>query len=286
MKLVVFSDLHYISEYYKHPDLDYNEFSEDFIERKNEFFKFAIDSIFKEDADLYISLGDLTNFGTYDEVNELYKYIDETGKEGNFINVLGNHDLYTYSADDLTAMLMKDYDYKLDYDNVRLIFLKTALDTNYEDFGGYLDDNTIDWLKRNLNKDDKPCLVFSHHPIYDTVRKSSKELRYIRPADKIQDIVESKSSGKVVFFSGHTHSDSIVQKTNWTYLGLGSYLDYPKYLTVEIRNDIIDIKFKEIQLNDRLESTRRKIGEIMPYFEFTSDVRAGKENQEITIDVS
>ena len=283
MKLVLFSDFHYISDYYKHPDLEYHEYSKDFVKEKNEFYKFAINSIFDEEADYYISLGDLTNFGTYDENNEIYKLIDQTDKEEKFINVLGNHDLYTYSADDLMSMIVKDYNYMLDFDQVRLLFIKSALDKNYEDFGGFLDDITLNWLKKEFEKDDKLTLMFSHHPIYDTVTKSSEEYHYIRPVEDVDKIIQGKNKGQVIFFSGHNHFDSIIEKDNWIYVGLGSFLDKPRYCVVEIDDVNLEIKSKEIDLPKKIEKTRINIGENMPYFSLIPEGVGNKEDREISI---
>lgn len=75
MKLIVFADYHYVSDIYYGKDSDYMQYSDLFIKMKHNFHDYSIESIFQEDADYYISLGDLTNLGSKDEIDDIYNKI-------------------------------------------------------------------------------------------------------------------------------------------------------------------------------------------------------------------
>ncbi|CAM5197747.1 hypothetical protein UACE39S_06140 [Ureibacillus acetophenoni] len=69
MKIVVFGDLHY-------PTI-----KETYAEMKHEgeiFFKEFLNQVFKVEADLYVSLGDLTNYGLQDQIRRDLSYHQRT----------------------------------------------------------------------------------------------------------------------------------------------------------------------------------------------------------------
>ncbi|WP_077297865.1 metallophosphoesterase family protein [Virgibacillus pantothenticus] len=60
-------------------------------ESRDEFYAKFLHTFFEINADYYVSIGDLTNFGKEDVLREVYEIIRHHDKP--FIHTLGNHDL-------------------------------------------------------------------------------------------------------------------------------------------------------------------------------------------------
>lgn len=192
--------------------------------------------------------------------------LKKTGKYDKFIHVFGNHDLYTSSAEDLSAYTGQAYNYAIDTDYARLIFYVSAVDEDPVEWGGLMTEIDQAFLIEEIEKaGDKPVLIFSHHPVYDTVAKTRMEKHYIEPTDRVQYVLNSHE-GPGLFIAGHTHAESIKQKDNWTYVNIDAFLDHPKYSIINICQDEISVSSVEIPLNEDLDRQRQIIGSHMPYF--------------------
>lgn len=266
MKLIVFGDYHFVADKNYSDQTPYFEYSQAFIDLKNDFHKFGISSIFEEEADLYISLGDLTNFGREDEIQKVYQLIKETGKYDKFIHVFGNHDLYSSSAKEMSDLTGQAYNYSIDTDHARLIFFASPKDKDPVEWGGVLTEEDEDFLRQEIQEaQGKPIIIFSHHPVYDTVRKTRLEKHYIEPRDKMRAILD-RHSGKGIFVAGHTHAESIASDDKWTYVNLDAFLDHPKYSIMKIGDQGIRLTSKEIDLSEDMDAKRLAVGTHMPHF--------------------
>ncbi len=281
MKIILFGDYHYISDHNYNKDLEYYDYNDDFRNMKREFNQFSIGEIFKEEADYYISLGDLTNVGLKDEIEGIYKFIEKTGKMDKFIHVFGNHDLYTNTAEELSAMTNQRYNYAIDTDFAKLIVLSSSREKDIVHWGGYLSNDILDFIEEEIkNTQDKPVIVFSHHPVYDTVMRSNYLNHYIESDRNIWDVFNKNVR---LFIAGHTHCESIRTMENLSFVNLDAFLDHPKYSVMNITEDEIDIKSVEIELPEKIEEYRKQIGSNMPYFRFTMTGKGTTQDREITI---
>lgn len=111
----------------------------------------------------------------------------------------------------------------------------------------------------------KPVIIFSHHPVYDTVRKTRLDKHYIEPKDKMRAILDSHP-GQGVFVAGHTHAESIASDDKWTYVNLDAFLDHPKYSIMKIGDQGIRLTSKEIDLSEDMDAKRLVVGTHMPHF--------------------
>lgn len=66
------------------------------------FYSGLLDEFLEAEADLHISLGDLTNDGTAEELRQIYGLLKR--KPRNFIHVLGNHDLYAQTRAEVLSL--------------------------------------------------------------------------------------------------------------------------------------------------------------------------------------
>lgn len=284
MKLIVFGDFHYLSDTNYDPTNKYYDYSTEFRELKNDFFEFGIKSIFEEEADYYISLGDLTNFGREDELRGVFDLIEETGKKDRFVHVIGNHDLYSFTADELIEMTGQNYNYSVETDEAKLIFINSAYDINFEKYSGHLSQEEVAWLGDEIEgAGEKPCLVFAHHPVYDTVLRSNFENLSIEPSVGIEKALARKKEGQGVFLAGHNHHESIESRNNWTFVNLDAFIDHPKYSLIEIDNTKIEVSSVDIEISEEQEEAREVIGSNMPYFNLIPFSRGTSKHREIKI---
>ncbi|MDO5040735.1 MAG: metallophosphoesterase [Peptoniphilus sp.] len=281
MKIILFGDYHYISDHNYNKDLECYDYNDYFRDMKREFNEFAIGEIFKEEADYYISLGDLTNVGLKDEVEGIYKFIENTGKLDRFIHVFGNHDLYTNTTEELAAMTNQKYNYSIDTQLAKLIMLSSGREKDPVNWGGYLSDEVLSFVEEEIkNAEDKPVIVFSHHPVQDTVMRSNYLNHYIESDRNIWDVFNKNVR---LFIAGHTHCESIRTIENLSFVNLDAFLDHPKYSVMNITEDEIDIKSVEIELPEKIEEYRKKIGSNMPHFRFTMTGKGTTHDRELNI---
>ncbi|GIO29266.1 MULTISPECIES: metallophosphoesterase family protein [Paenibacillus] len=230
MRLALLGDLHY-------HEIDRSVHG--LVEARNAFYQHVLDEFLNQDADLYISLGDLTNYGLTSELEEVYAILARQGKT--FIHVLGNHDLYGQSRADVLKMTGQKRYHALDTGEAMLVFLDTAKEMDYEDWGGWLEFEQLEWLENMVAASgEKPLLVFGHHPVYRTTAGSEREKGSIHPGIDMWSILNRKK-GIGIYFNGHTHMDSIVQRDNWSFVQVSACLDQPGFRIAEIGNEAIRI---------------------------------------------
>lgn len=120
LKIAVIGDLHY-------PAL---EEGNSFIEEDRKlFYETFLERFFSIPADLYVSIGDLTNFGWKEELEEVYSIINRHQKP--FIHVLGNHDIYGQTRKEVLALTKQQRYHAITMDTVVLAFIDTAREQDF-----------------------------------------------------------------------------------------------------------------------------------------------------------
>ncbi|MCJ7840399.1 metallophosphoesterase [Lederbergia sp. NSJ-179] len=256
MRIALIGDLHYPSMIGQRKDVK---------EARDKFYTSFIHSFFEIEADYYVSIGDLTNFGMEDELREVYQIIRKYHK--NFIHTLGNHDLYGIPREEVLNISDIEQNISMETDLAHLIFLETARDHNDEDYSGYLSDDQLAWLEEQIiQSGEKLVLIFAHHPVYNTTARSNFPYLSIVPEVPIQDILRKKR-GNGMYVNGHNHIDSIETIDNWTYIQAGSILDDPSIRILEINQDEISIKAINVG-NPELKKQSQMIGSAIHHFQF------------------
>ncbi|MCM3585439.1 metallophosphoesterase [Mesobacillus maritimus] len=226
MKIAVIGDLHYPSS----KGLDENA-----VGSRDQFFSTYMDYFLNMEAAYHISVGDLTNFGTKDELNEIYGYIHPYQRS--FIHTLGNHDLYSQTREEVLNQVGMKGNHSIESDEVHLVFLETAREQDFDRWDGWISEEQQIWLASEIEKSgDKLMVVFAHHPVYDTTLRSNMRMLSIEPSIDIWSIL-SKKKGKGIYVNGHNHMDSIVHKENWTFMQIASVLDDQSVRMLEIKDD-------------------------------------------------
>lgn len=274
MRLVLMGDLHYHEIDATIPGLP---------EARTAFYHTLLDHFLNTDADLHISLGDLTNFGSpseLQEVSELLRREDRT-----FIHVLGNHDVYSQTREQVLAITGQQRYHAIHTDAAMLVFLDTAREMDTADWSGWMDDEQLQWLEAKVEESGtKPLLVFGHHPVYRTTARSEVDKGSIHPSIDMWRILNRKQ-GTGVYFNGHTHVNSIVAQNNWTFVQLAACLDLPGYRIVELEGETLRIS--EVDLVDEAMMAHAATMHLhMSHFHPNSNARGQEADRRSDIAVS
>ncbi|WP_084246770.1 metallophosphoesterase family protein [Planomicrobium okeanokoites] len=264
MKIAVIGDLHYptVKEEYALSQRERQDFYESFMAH-----------FFSVPADLYVSIGDLTNFGTQDELEGIYAIIDQHQKP--FVHVLGNHDVYAMPREEVLKITKQDRFHSLSTDSAVLAFLDTAQEQNYEDWGGTLDLEQQFWLADVVaDSGNRPLLVFGHHPVYGTTKNSSKEKRFISPDIPMWDLLNNKQNAGL-YVNGHNHFNSIAAREQWTFLQIAAVLDEQAVRVIDISEAMISIDYVPF-VDPNLRQQARNIGNAIDHFSLNTH-RLGTE---------
>lgn len=272
MKLVLMGDLHYH---------DIDETIPGWREARSTFYETLLERFLEIDANYHISLGDLTNIGSTSEVREVFEMINRR-KDRTFIHVLGNHDLYAQKRNEVLSLTGGQRYHSIETDKATLVFLDTAKEMDYDDWGGWVDDEQLQWLEDIVKRcGTKTLLVFAHHPVYKTTLRSELDKNSIHPSIDMWRILSQKK-GKAVYFNGHTHSDSIVEQNGWAFVQLSACLDQPGFRVVEIDKEQIRISAVDIA-DEAVYTHAPMLHRNMKYFQHKPDARGKETDRGIVI---
>lgn len=230
MKIVFFGDLHF----------PYSKILNDkLLKVRDDFYFPFFQKVFELDGDIFISLGDLVLKGYKEEMDEVYMHVKNKKP---FFHVLGNHDTTCYELDELVDNKFIFHDTFLEFNKCCIIILQSPRYKDSENYGGFLSPLQLSWLENSIKKsEDKPLLIFSHHPVFDTVRKSNYPMFCIDKECNVYDVLKTKKQNSF-FINGHNHSDSITKKDNWTFISTNCIIDAKSVKIVEITKKFLEYK--------------------------------------------
>ncbi|WKA54580.1 metallophosphoesterase family protein [Planococcus shixiaomingii] len=259
MRIAVIGDLHY-------PELTLDNHL--IADARHEFYETFMKKFFSIPADLYVSIGDLTNYGTAEELEDIYSIIRRHGKQ--FVHVLGNHDVYDMKRKDVLEITQQERFQLIETETAMLAFLDTTREQDLKDCGGILDPVQQEWLKSVVDySEEMPLLVFGHHPIHATTTMSEKMMHYVHPLQPIQEILQKKQ-GPGLYINGHNHYNSIALRKRWTFLQLAAVLDEQAARVIDVSDSLISID--SIDLSDPLLKEQAKIiGKAINHFSLRED---------------
>ncbi len=271
MRLVLLGDLHYHEIDKTIPGLP---------EARTAFYHTLLGRFLDMDADLHISLGDLTNYGSSLELQEVYELLRR--KDRTFIHVLGNHDLYGQTRREVLEITGQQRYHAIDTASAMLVFMDTAKEMDLTDWGGWIDEEQLQWFEGMVEASGtKPLLVFGHHPVYNTTARSEKEKGSIHPSIDMWRIL-SRKKGVGVYFNGHTHVDSIVAQNNWTFVQLSACLDQHGFRIVELGEEEIRISAVDMMDADVLAHAPL-LHQHMKHFKPNPDARGKDADREFVV---
>lgn len=206
MKIGFFTDCHYCYADYigstRRPILSLNKIRE------------AMETFSSKKVDMIFCLGDMTDHDENSTKEQIITCFKETMTLINSYGILfylvpGNHDYLVMTAEDMKREAnFKIPPYTVETQNYNFI----VLDANYRSNMVRFDEAGVEWtdsnlpphqvefLKNELEKSNKPCIVLVHENLDSSVDK----MHIIKNADQIRDII--KNSGKVkCVIQGHYH---------------------------------------------------------------------------------
>ncbi|MDJ0638290.1 MAG: phosphodiesterase [Paracoccaceae bacterium] len=155
------------------------------------------------DADRLLLLGDLTHFGQTVSYQALRDALNDLPWPISFL--LGNHDrrstfrkVFPETPVDPNGFVQS----AVDLDDVRLITLDSLDETANPAHSGILCDDRMAWLKAQLSEADRPCLVFVHHPPFESGFVGMDAIR-LRNDRAFLDLIAQHNVSHV--FAGHIH---------------------------------------------------------------------------------
>lgn len=271
MRLAVMGDLHYH---------EIDETIPGWLEARNDFYQTFLKHFFATEADIHISLGDLTNYGHTSELNEVYGIVKQY--DTTFYHALGNHDLYAQTRREVLEISGQARYHAVVTEQAVLVFLDTAKEMDFKDWGGWIDEEQLRWFEQVIrDSGTKPVLVFAHHPVYSTTTHSDRDKGSIHPDIDMWSILSQKQ-GIGIYFNGHTHIDSIVQQNNWTFVQLSACLDEQGLRMVDIGEEEIRITAVDIAdaaFTDNVETLYAN----MKHFKPTANARGNEAERECTV---
>jgi len=174
-------------------------------------------------ADLIIQLGDLVNgryvsgapLGEPERIPGILEAADRicAGFEGPRYHVVGNHDVYDLSKQEILEILgIASTSYSFDAGAYHMVVLDAQYERSGKDYGhiGWMVQGTIpraelDWLEADLAATDKPTIVCTHQPL-----DSSFSLLAGGPPVsnhlEVQEILAAPGT-VIAVFQGHTHEN-------------------------------------------------------------------------------
>ena len=170
------------------------------------FINAIMPNLLKENADLYITLGD----NVYDNMLLYPSLLETMGQLNNSVYyTAGNHDI-TSIADgpELQYLTYKKYIgptyYSFNYANVHFVVLESVKWDGYRYFGEF-GEKQLDWLKKDLKHvdDDSLVLFIMHIPVFRWDGKN-KLKKTVSDADDFISIIKAFKNSLII--AGHTHT--------------------------------------------------------------------------------
>lgn len=224
MRIVVLSDVHYTGKKWRSQHLKVlNE----------KFYNTLFHKFFDQDADLYVSLGDLTHYGTVGEFKEVQNIIKNNKRnDQRFLSVVGNHDLLCMNKRVYQHLSNQPLYWAEDHPDAKLIFLDTCRQLRPGKASSRFDWAQVQFLRRELRScGNKLAIVFAHHPTERIIfyGPDGKKL----PNMTMESLLNEKE-GPGIYVNGHLHQDRYMTKGQWGFLQFNDILDEPTVRVLDV----------------------------------------------------
>lgn len=212
--------------------------------------------------DAVIELGDRVNNACHDQDrNNLQTVANILNKlDCPLFSVLGNHDIqYISKAENKKILRLPSNYYSKQILDFTCIFLDTA-DPIWGHCGGTISATQLKWLDLELAKDNRPKLIFGHHPLIKQNQTGNPFFvdipgeEVLRNHEETKNII-NKGNNIIACFNGHVHWFYVSKEAKIPYFSIPSLLEaYPekknapgRYVLAEISIDgSIDMSFHTI----------------------------------------
>ncbi|QQO08137.1 metallophosphoesterase family protein [Breznakiella homolactica] len=185
--------------------------------------------------DLVIDLGDRVNNRDHDSDKKNLEIIAAVLRNLTVpcAHIFGNHDIHYLTKEENESILNSELKYRSStVKGFELIFLDTA-DPIVEFIGGDVSGSQLQWLRGTLQKNDKPKLVFGHHPI-ETQNLAGNphftafpHLAALRDGGRISELLKQTNS-VIAYISAHVHWFYFLTRGPLHFISVPSFVEaYP-----------------------------------------------------------
>lgn len=193
-------------------------------------------------ADAVVSLGDYVNgtfvmgaeLGDPERVANIFSdaYAALSAFDGPTHYVVGNHDVYSLSKDQILAETGAESTYySFDLNGIHVVILDAQYDKNENDYGhiawmvqGLVPTVELDWLKADLAASDLPTVIFIHQPLdsdFELLAGGPPVFNHLA----VRDVLASDGD-VIAVFSGHDHDADHTEIDDIHYLTLAAMVDH------------------------------------------------------------
>ncbi|WP_024631299.1 MULTISPECIES: metallophosphoesterase family protein [unclassified Paenibacillus] len=276
MRLIVMGDLHY-------PALLVDADAQ-MIEARDAFYTKYLAEFLDFSADYHISIGDLTHAGEPLEFNFIMSKVQKALPQRRFLYALGNHDTHACSKAELEATTGQKRYLAIEEEEAVLLVLDTARE-NPDHWGGMMDEEQMDWLRGQMNKyGQKTLLVFAHHPVYDTTARSTEPMMSFDPELDLWSVLK-EHQGQGIYFNGHNHVQSVIQRDQWHFVQIAAVPDIPAVVLVNLQDQQMSIHTVELQGTHYQELARTFVKGLYDY-EPHPDAKGDHDSTELIFTLS
>lgn len=225
MRIICMGDAHFTSMKWR---------SEVMRKINRRFYTEMFRLFFAQEGDLYLSLGDLTHFGTLREYRDIYRIIHQTKKpDQRFVQVVGNHDLLTIGKDRYQKLTGQALYWKEEQDNLVLLFLDTCRALHPGKKSGRMNLQQVAFIQDSLREaKDRFVLIFAHHPPQRV--EIMDDLGNPIPNRTLEDVLQERQQGRGLYINGHLHKDRFEAIDRWGRIQFNDILDEPTVRILEI----------------------------------------------------
>lgn len=192
-------------------------------------------------ADLYVSIGNLTNSASADDLKYIYSVIQQYGKD--FVHVPGNRDYDSMSRKRVLEITQQERFHMLTTDTAILAFLDTTQKSDAAACKDQLDFVQQQWLETLLDgTDGRPLIVFGQQTERATDKNLGKGKRCIPPPVPLWETLKSKQ-GAGLYVNGSPQAHLIAVQEQWTFLQIAAVLDEQAIRIIDVSEPLIRLDY-------------------------------------------
>jgi predicted phosphodiesterase len=202
------------------------------IEDGNAFGLEKIANIINNEIEFVIILGDITQYGTTQDINKYMEIADKFGVP--CYPVIGNHDVYFGNWPNWNN-LIGSTNYKITGNGINLFILDSA--------NSFFSKQQLNWLESEVKTSAGKIFVFTHCPLFVTGPADMQELTDTRERARIVSILRNKCD---IMFMGHSHKRYENKAGNVQYVAIEDFKSKAVYCLVTVKDSKTTYEFKKL----------------------------------------
>jgi predicted phosphodiesterase len=201
------------------------------IEDGDAFGLEKIAGVINSDIEFVIILGDITQYGTVQDINKFIEIADSFGVP--CFPVVGNHDVYFNNWPNWSN-LIGSTSYKITGNGINLFILDSA--------NSFFGKQQLNWLESEVKTAAGKVFVFTHSPLFVNGPADMQEITDSRERARVISILRNKCD---VMFMGHSHKRYENKAGSVQYTAIEDYKSKDVYCLVTVKDSKTTYEFKK-----------------------------------------